>query len=106
MPTKLNTEQDYKDFLSSNKCAGVYYSSGKCGVCKTIKPQVIMVFEKNKTKLAEIVVDEHRALAAQQLIMTSPTVIFYENGKEMFRESGFINLQKVNRYLNMIIGSN
>ena len=102
MLIKLNSEQNYNDYLSTNKFAGVYYSSEKCGVCNTMKPQVTDVFEKNNVKIAEIVVNEHRAIAAQQLIMTSPAVVFYENGKELFRESGFIDLKKINRNLNMI----
>ncbi|MCK5907949.1 MAG: thioredoxin family protein [Flavobacteriales bacterium] len=99
---KLELEKDYTDFLEVNEFVGVYYSSHKCGVCNTMKPQVASIFDNNKVKLSEIVVNEHRELAAQQLIMTSPTVVFYENGKELFRESGFIDLQKINRNLGMI----
>ncbi|MEN8137291.1 MAG: thioredoxin family protein [Bacteroidota bacterium] len=99
---KLELEKDYNEFLEANEFVGVYYSSHKCGVCNTMKPQVAGVFNSNSVKLAEIVVNEHRELAAQQLIMTSPTVVFYENGKELFRESGFVDLQKINRNLGMI----
>jgi len=102
MLNKLELEKDYQDFLDINEFVGVYYSSHKCGVCNTMKPQVLGVFESNNVKLAEIVVNENRELAAQQLIMTSPTVVFYEKGKELFRESGFIDLQKIDRNLGMI----
>jgi len=99
---KLELEKDYNEFLEGNQFVGVYYSSHKCGVCNTMKPQVAEVFKKNNVKLSEIVVNEHRELAAQQLIMTSPTVVFYENGKELFRESGFVDLSKIDRNLGMI----
>ncbi len=99
---KLELEKDYNKFLAENEFVGVYYSSHKCGVCNTMKPQVLEVFKKNNVKLSEIVVNEHRELAAQQLIMTSPTVVFYENGKELFRESGFVDLHKIDRNLGMI----
>jgi len=99
---KLELEKDYTDFLAENEIAGVYYSSHKCGVCNTMKPQVEAVFNANNVKLAEIVVNENRELAAQQLILTSPTVVFYENGRELFRESGFVDLNKLNRNLNLI----
>ena len=99
---KLELEKDYNEFLGGNEFVGVYYSSHKCGVCNTMKPQVVDIFTKNNVKLSEIVVNEHRELAAQQLIMTSPTVVFYENGKELFRESGFIDVNKIDRNLGMI----
>ena len=98
----LELEKDYTEFLEVNEFVGVYYSSHKCGVCNTMKPQVAEMFSKNNVKLSEIVVNEHRELAAQQLIMTSPTVVFYENGKELFRESGFIDIHKIDRNLGMI----
>ena len=100
---KIASENDYKKYLLDNKFAGVYYSSQQCGVCNTMKPQVENVFNNNKAKLVEIVVNEHPSLTAQQLIMTSPTVIFYEKGKEIFRESGFVDLKKMDRNLKMIL---
>lgn len=99
---KLELEKDYKDFLAENELVGVYYSSHKCGVCNTMKPQVEAVFNSNNVKLAELVVNENMELAAQQLILASPTVVFYENGRELFRESGFVDLNKLNRNLNLI----
>lgn len=102
MLNKLELEKDYNSFLEANEFAGVYYSSHKCGVCNTMKPQVKSVFDNNSVKISEVVVNDHRELSAQQLIMTSPTVVFYENGKELFRESGFIDLQKIDRNLGMI----
>jgi len=99
---KLDLEKDYIDFLSINKIAGVYYSSHKCGVCNTMKPQVESVFVDNEVKIAEIVVNENRELAAQQLILASPTVVFYEDGRELFRESGFVDLVKLRRNLSLI----
>ena len=98
----IELEKDYTSFLETNEFVGVYYSSHKCGVCNTMKPQVANVFSKNNVKLSEIVVNDHRELAAQQLIMTSPTVVFYEKGKELFRESGFIDVHKIDRNLGMI----
>ena len=98
----LESEEKYTSFLDENEFVGVYYSSHKCGVCNTMKPQVKGVFESNNVKISEIVVNEHRELAAQQLIMASPTIVFYEKGKELFRESGFIDLQRLNRNLEMI----
>ena len=95
-------EEEYNQFLSENEFAGVYYSSHKCGVCNTMKPRVADVYKKHNIELREIIVNEHIELASQQLIMTSPTVVFYENGKELFRESGFVDLQKIDRNLGMI----
>lgn len=102
MLIKIENKNEYQKSINSNVPIGIYFSSSKCGVCNTMKPQVLGIFEENNTILKELVVDDNVELTAQQLIMTSPTVILYQNGKEVFRESGFLNLEKINRNLKII----
>lgn len=100
---KIDQTSEYKQFLDSNEYCGVYYSSEQCGVCNTMKPKVYSVYEEAGMPIKELSINQFRELAAQQLILKSPTIILYENGKEIIRDSGFIDLNKINRTLNLIL---
>lgn len=100
---KIDQTSEYKQFLDSNEYCGVYYSSEQCGVCNTMKPKVYSVYEEAGMPIKELSINQFRELAAQQLILKSPTIILYEKGKEIIRDSGFIDLNRINRTLNLIL---
>lgn len=99
---RLNSEIAFNAFLTSHSLCGVYYSTVECGVCRTVKPQIETLFKTHKMPLNEVSINEMRALAGQQLILKSPTLIVYENGKEISRQSGFIDLARMDRNLTLM----
>ena len=100
---KINQTSEYKQFLDSNEYCGVYYSSEQCGVCKTMKPKIFSVYQEFGMPIIEVSLNQFRELAAQQLILKSPTIILYEKGKEITRDSGFIDLNRISRNLDLIL---
>jgi thiol-disulfide isomerase/thioredoxin len=103
MNDKLSTEAEYDDFLSGEDLKAIYYSSQNCGVCNTMKPQVIKLFKAHHLSIREISINELRELAAQQLILKSPTLIIYENRREILRSSGFIDLNRLNEQIERML---
>ena len=100
---KINQTSEYNQFIDSNDYCGVYYSSEQCGVCNTMKPKVFSVYEEAGMPIKELSINQFRELAAQQLILKSPTIILYENGKEIIRDTGFIDLNRIARNLDLIL---
>lgn len=100
---KINQTSDYQQFLDANEYCGVYYSSEQCGVCNTMKPKIFSIYQEVGMPIRELSIIKFRELAAQQLILKSPTIILYEKGKEILRDSGFIDLSKISRNLNLIL---
>jgi thiol-disulfide isomerase/thioredoxin len=94
---------EYHQFLEKNEYCGVYYSAEQCGVCNSMKPQVYSVYKKAGMPIVELSLNKFRELAGQQLILKSPTVVLYENGKEILRDSGFIDLNRISRNLQLIL---
>jgi len=93
---KINTKEEYDMYLSNEEFVAVYYSSENCGVCQTMKPIVVDIFDSNKLPIREISINELREVAAQQLILKSPTVVVYDRGREILRSSGFIDTNRLN----------
>ena len=100
---KINQTSEYNQFIDSNDYCGVYYSSEQCGVCNTMKPKIFSVYEEAGMPIKELSINQFRELAAQQLILKSPTIILYENGKEIIRDTGFIDLNRIARNLDLIL---
>jgi thiol-disulfide isomerase/thioredoxin len=74
-----------------------------CSVCQTIIPYIkerVSSFEK--LNVIELYIDDHDELKGKFMIFTVPTVMLYHEGKEMLRESRFINTDKINRLIEMM----
>jgi len=99
----IEQASEYNQFIDSNEYCGVYYSSEQCGVCNTMKPKVFSIYQEAGMPIKELSLNQFQEIAAQQLILKSPTVILYEKGKEITRDSGFIDLNKIFRNLDLIL---
>ena len=68
-----------------------------CGPCKAMAPQ----FEKAAgrlepaMRLAKVNTDEEQALAARYSIQGIPTVILFQHGKELARQSGLMDAARI-----------
>jgi len=103
MNDKLSSEAEYDDFLNGEDLKAIYYSSENCGVCSTMKPQVMALFNSHHLSIREISINDLRELAAQQLILKSPTLIIYDNRREILRSSGFIDLNRLNQQIERML---
>lgn len=99
---KIKSEKEYKEYLESDY-RGIYFSTEECGVCKTLKPQVVSIFVEFGMPIKEISLNEMRELAAQQLILKSPTLIIYDNAREILRMSGFMDLNRLKLQLERML---
>ena len=99
---KITTKEGYQDYIKGDY-SGVYYSTEECGVCQVLKPQVVTIFEELKMPIKEISLNDLRELAAQQLILKSPTLIIYENAREILRMSGFMDLNRLKLQLERML---
>jgi thioredoxin-related protein len=99
---KINTKEKY-DLYISDGIKALYYSTEECGVCQTMKPKVFSIFHSAPLEIKEISINEMREVAAQQLILKSPTLIVYDNAKEILRMSGFLDLARLKYQLERML---
>ncbi len=100
---KLESKEEYENYLSNEELTAVYYSSENCGVCQSMKPRVVDIAETNGLPIREISINDLREIAAQQLILKSPTIVIYDRGREILRSSGFIDLNRLNEQIGRMI---
>lgn len=91
------TIEEFNNFINTNEATVVYFSTPECNVCKVLKPKLIEILEDKFPLFSFAYVDCNQAkeLAAQNSIFSVPTIIFYIQGKELFRKSRNINLTEL-----------
>jgi len=77
--------------------------SHNCSTCKMINTHLENTINDFKTlNVAQVFVDDVEAFRGEYVVFSVPTVLIYSNGKEMLRESRFIDVTKINRLLDMV----
>ena len=79
------------DVLKAEKPVVVDFWASWCGPCKMVAPELDAVAEEyaEKALVVKVNVDENQALAGKYSVMSIPTLIFFQGGKEMNRITGY-----------------
>lgn len=73
-----------------------------CGPCRMLSPLVEQVAEENKeVKVCKINVDTENSLAAEYKIMSIPTLLVFQEGKEVKRSVGAISKNEIEALLKL-----
>lgn len=86
---KITTENYENEVLNSDKPVLLDFWAAWCGPCKMVSPLVDEIALENvDIKVGKINVDEQPELAAKFGVMSIPTLVVMENGKEVNRSIG------------------
>lgn len=97
-PPESNTEEDFKQALTSGKPILVDFGANSCIPCRQMRPilKEIGTEYSEKAKILVIDVYKHQKLAQEYKIMLIPTLIFFDlKGKEAFRHVGPLEKEKI-----------
>ena len=86
---KITGSNFQKEVVESDKPVVIDFWASWCGPCKMMSPIVDeLAAEMPTIKVGKINVDEENELAAQFRVMSIPTLVLLENGKEVKRVVG------------------
>ncbi len=88
-------KENFKE-LTKNKVLVDFYADW-CGPCKMLSPILEQV--ESPIKVIKINVDKHEDLAREYGVMSIPTLVLFENNKELKRNIGFIGKEQVEKFL-------
>ena len=90
----------------------LYFSAEPCTVCHAMLPKLQKALlemdsaeEDRDYHLTVIESEKHPEICGQLLVFTVPTVLIFWEGREVLRESRFMDLNQITRILSQIIES-
>jgi len=98
----IDSEEILEDFTNQDKYI-LYFSSEKCSVCTSILPELERITEKLPIQVGKIDVNMNLKIAGQYLIFVTPTIIIFNEHKEVLRESRFIDFNKIERMIGLLL---
>jgi thioredoxin 1 len=97
-PPEMNTEEELKQALASGKPVLVDFGANSCLPCRQMRPVLkeIGTEYSEKTKVLTIDVYKNQNLAREYKILMLPTLVFFDpKGKEVFRNVGIMEKEKI-----------
>ena len=87
----------FNDIIKGETPTLVDFHATWCGPCKTLAPILDQLKSKKgqALRILKIDVDKNPAIADQLGIRGVPTLIYYKNGKQIWRQSGVIPLPEL-----------
>jgi thioredoxin 1 len=87
----------FSDIVSSHPKVLVDFHATWCGPCKTLAPILSQVKTElgDGLKLIKIDIDKNQDLASKLNVRSVPTMIFFEDGKQKWRQSGVLPAQEI-----------
>jgi thioredoxin-like negative regulator of GroEL len=92
----------YKAIQPEQKPVVLYFTTTTCNVCKSVFPRLEELMQAYPQKFYKIDAEQFPELAGQNRVFTVPTILVFAEGKEVLRESRFIDFNKIQRILELI----
>jgi len=95
------TVQDYQKLVASDKKVLINFTAVWCAPCQKMKPYILKMQEelKDQVKIVRVDADENKSLTEEMKIEGLPMIIIYENGKEVWRNLGYISEEDLKKHL-------
>jgi thioredoxin 1 len=83
----------FNNIINSEKPVLVDFYATWCGPCKVLGPVLKEVKDNlgDKVSIIKIDVDKNQQLASQYQVRGVPTMILFQNGKQLWRQSGVLD---------------
>jgi len=88
---------NFDTIIKSEKPVLIDFFATWCGPCKTLAPILKGVKDNlgERITIIKIDVDKNQQLASQYQVRGVPTMILFQNGKQLWRQSGVLSKEEI-----------
>ena len=97
----IQSKEQLEQLITENEQVILYFSSENCTVCHAVYPKLLKLIENQPIKVGEIIIDDLIEVSGQFLVFSVPTILIMHEGREILRESRFIDFNKISRILQL-----
>lgn len=94
----LEKEADFEQEIKEGKVLVDFYADW-CGPCQMLVPVIEQLEKETGMKVIKIDVDSLPGLARQFRVMAIPTLLLFENGKMVKRETAYMPIEHLRRFV-------
>lgn len=97
LTNQLKMNSSFQNIINSDKPVLIDFFATWCGPCKMLAPILKEVKDSlgEKISIIKIDVDKNQNLASMQQVRGVPTMIMYQNGKQLWRQSGVLSKEEL-----------
>lgn len=99
MITEVNIMNIADEILHCENRVLVYFSSAAFPLCKIEDEEIKKFDEKGLIKCVNIISDKSPDLSMLYAVMSAPTIILFENGKEIKRTSNVLKAEEIEEFI-------
>lgn len=95
--------ESFKQLIFSSTPVLVDFYADWCNPCKTMSAILVNLkaTQAEKIRIIKINVDKNREVALKYSIQSIPTLMIFKNGKQLWRQSGVVSEDELNRIIDM-----
>ena len=93
------TSNNFDEKIKKDRVLVDFYATW-CGPCKMLGLVLEKFDDENIVPILKLDVDEAKDVAEKYKVFTIPTLIIYENGKEIKRKVGYQSLDELRKWVN------
>ena len=88
---------NFDTIIKSDKPVLIDFFATWCGPCKMLSPILKEVKDSlgDRISILKIDVDKNQQIASQYQVRGVPTMILFQNGKQLWRQSGVLNKEDI-----------
>ena len=101
MMTHLTNIKDIEQAMSDNRLCLFFIKAPDCGMCNVMLDKMERLADKYPSMFSFYTdIREEPLIAGRFLVFSGPTVLLLMEGNEVYRGSGFINLEELEQIIN------